>query len=125
MSNNLPSTPSQVGTFNDTSAYYNNYYKTNLPVNGQQYDAVLTFFLKRTGGNRTAAEALTATIMSIAQNRGIDPLSIIEEFKKYKNEDAFKASLIALMNSDRRPTSKLGYSTQPQANEYIVRNIGK
>ncbi len=116
--------PKQTDDYN-TNAYFSGYYKTNLPVSGQQYDAVLTFFLKRTSGNKTSAEALTASVLTIAQNRGIDPLSLIEEFKQFNDNDSFKASLLALLNSDRRPTSKLGYSVIPNPNPFITRNIGK
>lgn len=108
-----------------TSAYFNGYYQTNLPVSGQQYDAVLTFFLKKSNGNRVAAEALTASIMTIAQNQGVDPIGFIEEFKRYNDNDSFKAAILSLLNSDRRPTSKLGYSIMPQANPNVVRNISK
>lgn len=118
---NLPKTTNEYST----DAYFSGYYKTNLPVSGQQYDAVLTFFLKRTSGNKTSAEALTASVLTIAQNRGLDPLSLVEEFKKFNDNDSFKASLLALLNSDRRPTSKLGYSVTPDPNPFIVRNIGK
>lgn len=117
---NLPKTTDP----NNTNAYFSGYYKTTLPVSGQQYDAVLTFFLKQTNGNRTAAEALTASVMTIAQNRGLDPISFIEELKQYKDNDAYKAALLALLNSDRRATSKLGYTISPQPNPFIARNIG-
>lgn len=109
----------------NTSAYFSGYYQTSLPVSGQQYDAVLTFFLKKTSGNRVAAEALTASVITIAQNRGVDPIGFIEEFKRYNDDDSFKAALLALLNSDRRSTSKLGYSVTPEANPYVARNIGK
>lgn len=118
---NLPKTNNDY----NTNSYFSSYYRTNLPVTGQQYDAVLTFFLKKTNGNRTAAEALTASVMTIAQNQGVDPIGFIEEFKRYKDNDSFKAALLALLNSDRRSTSKLGYSVTPQANPNIIRNLGK
>lgn len=109
----------------DTNSFFSGYYRTNLPVTGQQYDAVLTFFLKKTNGNRTAAEALTASVMTISQNQGVNPIGFIEEFKRYKDNDSFKAALLALLNTDRRPTSKLGYSISPQANPAIIRNLNK
>jgi hypothetical protein len=118
---NLPKTKDDY----NTNAYFSSYYRTNLPVTGQQYDAVLTFFLKKTSGNRTAAEALTASVMTIAQNQGVDPIGFVEEFKRFNDNDSFKAALLSLLNSDRRPTSKLGYSVLPQANPNIARNIGK
>jgi len=109
----------------NSNSYLSSYYQTNLPVTGQQYDAVLTFFLKKTSGNRIAAEALTASVMTIAQNQGVDPIEFIEEFKRYKENDTFKAALLTLLNSDRQPTSKLGYSVTPQTNPNVLRNIGK
>ncbi len=116
--------PKRTDDYN-TNSYFSGYYRTTLPVSGQQYDTVLTFFLRKTSGNRTAAEALTASVMAIAQNQGVDPVGFIEEFKRYKDNDSFKAALLALLNSDRRPTSKLGYSVAPKANPNIIRNIGK
>lgn len=121
MSNNLPTNISNQ----NTDAYFSGYYQTTLPVSGQQYDVVLTFFLKKSSGNRPAAEALTASVMTIAQNRGINPIGFIEEFKRYNDNDSFKAALLTLLNSDRRPTSKLGYSVTPESNPFIVRNISK
>lgn len=122
---NLPTQPGQTSQGANTGSYFDGYYTTNLPVNGQKYDAVLTFFLKKTEGNRTAAEALTASLMVIAQGRGIDPMSVIEEFKKFNDNESFRAALIALMNSTRRSTSKLGYATVPESNPYVTRNVGK
>lgn len=121
MSNNLPIKQAQAG---DTSAFFSGYYNKNISVSGQQYDAVLAFFLKRTGGDRTAAESLAASILWICNNRGLDPISIILDFKKIESDEAFKAALIALMNSDRRNTSKLGFAVTPVPNETIARNIG-
>jgi hypothetical protein len=118
---NLPKTTNQF----NTNSYYNSYYKTTLPVSGQEYDATLTYFLKKTNGNRSAAEALTATILSIAENRGLSVIGIIEELKKYKDDNSYKAAILSLINSDRRPTSKLGYSVVPGINPTIARNISK
>lgn len=123
MSNNLPTNPAQKDGFTDPNSYLSNYYNTALPVSGQTYDAVLTFFLRRTKGNRSSAEALTATIMTIAQNKGIDPMLMLDQFKNIREDTAFQASLIALINSDRRETSKLGFAAKPSANPYVERNI--
>lgn len=122
---NLPVQKSQTSQGANTDSFFNNYYKTTLPVNSQKYDAVLTFFLKKTEGNRVAAEALTASLMVIAQSRGVDPMGIVEEFKKFNDDESFKSALIALLNSGRRSTSKLGYAITPESSPYIVRNIGR
>lgn len=122
MSNNLPLNKAQTG---DTAAFFSGYYVKNIPVSGQQYDAVIAFFLKRTGGDRVAAESLAASVLWICNNRGLDPISIILDFKQIESDEAFKAALIALINSDRRNTSKLGFAVTPTPNETITRNIGK
>ena len=122
MSNN--NLPTKSGP-RDTGTFFTGYYKVGRNVSGQKYDAVMTFFLKRTSGNRQAAESLTATIIAIAQNRGIDPIGLIEQFKTLTKDESFKAALISLINSDRRPTSKLGFAAEPNQNQYVLRNIGK
>lgn len=122
MSNNLPITPTD---FNDPNSYLSNYYNLSLSVDAQKYDAVLAFFLRRTKGDKTSAEALTSTIITISQNKGIDPILMIEQFKNIKDETAFQAALIALINTGRRVTSKLGFSNRPLPNPYAERNIGK
>lgn len=121
----LPKQSSDATTSSQTNAFFDGYYKVTFPINGQQYDAVLTFFLKKTSNNKIAAEALTATLMVLAQKRGIDPISILNEFKNYNNDENFKAVLLSLLNSDRGPTSKLGFAVTPQANSYVIRNIGR
>ena len=83
----------------------------------------LLFFLRKTKGDKTAAEALASSVMVLALNRGFSPIGLIEDFKKINDNQSFKAALVALLNSDRRPTSKLGYAAIPDPNQYIVRNI--
>lgn len=122
---NLPKQAAQNSQGSNANSFFDGYYTTTLPVNGQKYDAVLTFFLRKTEGNKVAAEALTASLMVIAQNRGIDPMSVIEEFKKFNDDESFRAALISLMNSNRRSTSKLGYAITPESNPYVVRNVGR
>ena len=100
------------------------YYSNNYGVSGDEYDAVRTFFLARTKGDAAAADALTSSVLTITYNRNIKPLSIVEEFKQYRDNTSFTAALLALMNTDRRNTSKLGYSATPAPDQYVVRNIG-
>ena len=122
----MPNLPlSGIQTTNDTKVtnYVQGFYKKNFPVSGDEYDVVRSFFLGRTKGNKTAADALTSSVMTIAINRNIRPVSIIEDFKKYTDNSSFTAALIALINGDRRNTSKLGYAAIPEPDQYVVRNI--
>jgi len=119
---NLPLTtkPSNDEKVNN---YFAGFYSKNVTVAGSVYDAVLAFFLGRTRNDRSAAEALTSSVMVLAQGRGIDPIGLIEDFKKINDDQSFKAALVALLNSDRRPTSKLGYANIPEPDPYVTRNI--
>ena len=121
---NLPLAGRNTNNDATVGSFWSGYYKTDIPVSGAEYDAVLTFFLKRTKGDRTAAEALTSSTMVIALNRGIAPMSIIEDFKRIQDDLAFKAAIVSFLNSDRRPTSKLGYASEPVIDGYVTRNIG-
>lgn len=103
--------------------FVNSYYSKSIPTSGMNYDAVLTFFLARTKGDKTAAEALTSSVLILATGKGLNPISIIEQFKKITDNQSFKAALVALLNSDRRPTSKLGYAAAPNPDPYVTRNV--
>lgn len=120
---NLPKAGLVTSNDANVNNYFAGYYSKTVTVTGMEYDAVLTFFLGRTKGDKTAAEALTSSVMVLAQGRGIKPLSIIDEFKKLKDDQSFKAALVSLLNSDRRPTSKLGYAAIPSPDPYVTRNV--
>lgn len=119
---NLPLSQNKTSDDNVNNFFYA-YYNKSAQVTGERYDAVLAFFLGRTKGDKIAAEALTASVMVIAQSKGYDPISIIEDFKKFTDNTSFKAALLALLNSDRRPTSKLGYASTPVPDPYVSRNV--
>lgn len=114
---NKPTNDSNVNNF------FNNYYNKFTQVSGMEHDAVLTFFLARTKGDKAAAEALSSSVMILAMGKGINPISIIDQFKHINDNQSFKAALVALLNSDRRPTSKLGYAATPNPDPYVTRNI--
>jgi len=120
---NLPLAGSKTTNDAKVEGFFEGYYNKNISVSGQEFDVVLTFFLKKTGGDKIAAEALTSSIMVLALNRGLSPVGIIEDFKKINDNQSFKAALVALLNSDRRATSKLGYAAIPEPNQYVVRNV--
>ncbi len=103
--------------------YFNAFYQTQVPIDGAKYDAVFTFFLSRTNNNQEAAKSLTSSLLQIAFSTGISPIAVLEDFKKFKSNESFKTALIALFNSTRRNTSKLGFSIDPSPPLQIIRNI--
>ena len=120
MATNLPE--NQQTTISQTS-YFDNFYNSQHPVSGQQYDAVYTFFLSRTSNNKEAAKSLTAGLLSATYENGIDPMVLLDDFKKYTNNDNFKTALISLFNRTRRNTSKIGFTTNTAAAPKVSRNI--
>lgn len=118
--NNLPSEKtSRPSEFN----YFNAYYKTQAPVDASKFDAVFTFFLARTNNNKDAARSLAASLLEITYSVGIDPMEVLDDFKKYNQNESFRTALIGLFNSSRRNTSKLGFSTNPTPHPLVTRNV--
>lgn len=120
---NLPLANNNKSNDTKVADYVKGFYDKSFPVSGDEYDAVRAFFLNRTNNDKTAAEALTASILTIAYNRNIRPLAIIDEFKNYTSNDTFTAALMGLINSERRNTSRLGFAATPHQDQYVVRNI--
>jgi len=103
-------------------AYADSYYDLRFPISGQQYDAVYTFFLGRTN-NKEAASSLASALLEVTYTTGVDPMTVLEDFKKYQNNENFKAALIGIFNTSRRNTSKIGYAATPNPNEMVARNL--
>jgi hypothetical protein len=120
MANNLATEKSNRPTeFN----FFDKFYQTQFPISGQQYDAVYAFFLSRTNNNKDAARSLASSLLEITYETGIDPLSVLDDFKKYNQNESFRTALIALFNSSRRNTSKIGFTTSPSPAPLVSRNI--
>lgn len=120
MSNNLPLEKTNNPNENN---YFNNFYSSQTPISGPQYDAVFTFFLARTNNNKEAARSLAGSLLEITYELGINPLDVLDDFKKYNQNESFRTALIALFNSSRRNTSKIGFASNPSPTPLVLRNI--
>jgi hypothetical protein len=120
MVTNLPQP--QTGTVSQQT-YFDRFYNTQTPVSGQQYDAVYTFFLSRTNNNKEAARSLTTSLLEVTYQNSIDPLVVLEDFKKYNQNESFKTALIGLFNSTRRNTSKIGFAANTPPAPRAARNV--
>jgi hypothetical protein len=117
--------PQQKTTSTTEYSHFDNYYKQQNSVGPSQYDAVYTFFLGRTKNNVQAAESLSASLLKLTYESGIDPMLVLEDFKKYNSNESFKIALIALFNSSRANTSKIGFTPSTVAPPLVSRNIRK
>ena len=106
---------------NSTTAYFNNFFKPNFTVSQNVDDAVVGYFQTVTG-NKESGLALSAAVIYTAQTQGIDPITILDEFRKL-NKNELNAYLTMFLNLNRVGTSLLGLSNSPQLNKYIARAI--
>lgn len=121
-STNLP-TISPANRSAKETAYAESYYDLRFPISGQQYDAVYTFFLGRTNNNKEAAASLASALLEVTYTTGVDPMTVLDDFKKYRDNENFKAALIGIFNGSRRNTSKIGYAATPAPNQMVARNL--
>jgi hypothetical protein len=109
----------------DQEQYFTQYYNTQSPVSGDQYDAVYVFFLRRTNNNQEAAKSLTSSLLEVTYQNNIDPMLVLDDFKKYTQNESFRTALMSLFNGTRRNTSKIGFATDLTPSRNVVRNIRK
>jgi hypothetical protein len=90
--------------------------------NSAVYDKIYSFFQTKTS-SISAAEQLTQTVITLTNNNSLDPMAIITQFDLATNDNELKILLIALCNSLRPSTSKIGYQHTITYNQWIQRNI--
>ena len=101
---------------------FNGTFFQSMPVSEDVYGAINAFFLERTG-LQEAADALTENVLTIAYAKNYNPIDILKEFDKAAVDSDLKKILLALFNSGRFSTSKLGYGKGQQTNKWVDRNI--
>lgn len=68
---------------NSTTEYFNNYYSDRFTTSPNINDAVIGYFQSITG-DVDSGKALAATVIYTALSQGLDPMSLVDEFKKLK-----------------------------------------
>jgi hypothetical protein len=68
---------------NATGNYFNNYFTTQYSTSPDVNDAITGYFQKVTG-DAEAGKTLAATVIYTALSNGIQPMSLIDEFRKLK-----------------------------------------
>ena len=106
---------------NPTTDYFNNFFSPEYTISQNVDDAIIGYFQTITG-NRDSGITLAASVIYTAQTQDIDPMSIIDEFRKLKPNE-LNAYLTMFLNLNRASTSLLGLSNSPQTNKYITRAI--
>lgn len=104
-----------------TNYFFNNFFKAPVNTSSDKNDALRAFFESWTGSHQSA-EVLSGTVLYTALNQGMDPMTLVDEFKALEKKQ-LNAYLTLFLNLNRVNTSVLGISNTPQVNKYIKRSI--
>ena len=79
LNGNLP----KSDNINSTAEYFNNYFSDRFTTSPNINDAVIGYFQSVTG-DVDSGKALAATVIYTALSQGLDPMSLVDEFRKLK-----------------------------------------
>jgi hypothetical protein len=119
MSQNLPSTANTE----KVEKIFNGAFYQEVPMSENVYSVVFAFFLEKMNNLQDVAQSLTQILIAVCYNNNLQPLDILKEFDKATSESSFKRILINVLNTNRYPSSKLGYSRDSATNKWVARNI--
>lgn len=123
----LQSTPSNLGGINlnsvagDGAKYFNNFFNKTITISTAKDDAIVSFFEKY-ADNKQSALALASAVIYTSRSQNMDPMLVLDEFKKLE-KGMLSAYLSYFLNLSRVGTSLLGVNNQTVKNKYVARTI--
>lgn len=106
-----------------TVRIFDAFYVTDLLVNASVYDAVYGYFIT-VCASKDIANNFTVMLFRIAQQTGVDVLTLIEELRgKNKTKIQMNELMAYYLNSLKSKTSLYGVSAIPQPVVPVARNI--
>jgi hypothetical protein len=100
---------------------FDSFYSYDVNIPADEYDVVHTYFLS-VMSTRQAAGNFTVSLFRVAQDTGINPLTLLKEFQGL-NGINLSASLAYYLNSIRSRATLLGVGTAVTPNFYQARNV--
>jgi hypothetical protein len=100
---------------------FDSFYSYDVNIPADEYDVVHTYFLS-VMSTRQAAGNFTVSLFRVAQDTGINPLTLLKEFQGL-NGINLSASLAYYLNSIRSRATLLGVGTPVTPNFYQARNV--
>ena len=104
-----------------TVRIFDSFYDYDVNIPADEYDVVHTYFLS-VMTTRQAAGNFTVSLFRVAQDTGINPLTLLKEFQGL-NGISLSASLAYYLNSIRSRATLLGVGTPVTPNFYQARNV--
>ena len=115
---NLPPSSNEV---DPTTNYFENFFNKGMSTSSNVDDALIGYFQSVTG-NAESGAALAASVLYTALSRGLEPMEIVDQFRKVPSQE-LSAFLTMFLNSNRVGTSLLGLTNSPQTSRYITRAV--
>lgn len=105
----------------NTDSYFNNFF--NFPIEfNSDVDSAVTAFFETITDNKQSARELASAVLYTALKQGMNPMSVLDEFKKLPPGDLNTYTALFL-NTERVGTSFLGLKNRPAQNKYVTRAI--
>lgn len=105
-----------------TVRIFDNFYTTQLVVNGADYDVVFSFF-KTVTSNTKIAGNFTALLFRIAQEGNYNVMSLLDILKGTENNLQLTQVMAYYLNTFKSKTSLYGVGILPKPNEAVQRNV--
>lgn len=106
-----------------TVKIFDQFYATDLIVNSNDYDVVLSYF-KQNCDTIAIAENFTAVFFRIAQEAGINPIELLEIIKtSAKDKMSLNKVFCYYLNTFKSKASLYGVALVPKPVEPVARNV--
>jgi len=105
----------------NADSFFNNFFNFPIEFTSNVDSAVIAFF-EEIADNKESARALASAVLYTALKQGMNPMSVLEEFKKLPPGDLNTYTALFL-NMERAGTSFLGLKNKPVQNKYVARSI--
>ena len=105
----------------DANKYFNNFFEIPVEVSSNVDAAIIAYF-EQISDNKESARALASAVIYTSVKQGLNPMETLKEFQQLPQGelDAYTAMFL---NFERKGTSYLGISNQPEINKYVQRSI--
>lgn len=119
----MPSIFDKTDSLDQTVRIYDNFYKTDIIINSNEYDIVFAFFKDICQTTQIAAN-YTAFLFKVSNESGISAMELMDELYKMKTDKILINSFLAFyLNSFRSKTSLYGVGTVPSPVQPVARNV--
>lgn len=119
----MPLIYTQKESLDNTVKIFDNFYNTSLVVPSNQFDIVRGFFLSVCTDKKTA-ENFTSFLFRVAQESGIDALTLLDNIKgTATNTVELNQTMAYYLNSLKSKTSLYGVAVVPRPVVPVARNV--